>query len=802
MYSVYGDGICVYNDLYLSGAINALTPKLDLADNTAGTLEITLPVGNAGYDKLERLSSEIVVKRDNEEIWAGRIISEKKNFQNSRILTCEGELAYLNDTTQSPTEYNEIDVYSFVEALLTEHNSKVADNKQLEMGSITVNETISRITNNETTMESISEHLVDKLGGHIRIRRIYDETGVLHRYFDYLKDYPNTNGQTIRFGQNLLDFTRNWDMSEYATVIMPRGAKLDTSPIESVDAYLDVSSVNGGSRYVTNEDAIKMYGWIELVVDWEDITDPSELLQKAKDYLSDEQFDDVVIEVSAVDLRYLSKDVQSINLLDNVRCISRPHGMDKVFPITKLSIQLDSAENSTYTLGDTAKESSLTASTRAANTAILERIAKIPNEKTILDKARDNATSIMNMATQGYVTIIKNQDGSEYLAVSSENANIAYDPSADEWKTDTKLWKWSINGLAYSKDGGRNFTDAAITMDGAIVANFITTGTMSADRIRTGILESSESHDNWSSTKYYYQGNAVIHNNKTWRAVTYVGKGKEPGVTVWSETTTTTGATDWSYSTAYTKGDIVKYDDKYWVALVANTNYYPGETYWIQINKKNVVFDLNNGSLSILSGSISLGIDANGSYKFQVDDSGYLTAEYGKIGGFTISAWSIYNDTIHLNSGGMSFYKDNNLLGNYGTQYWVKKPEVKGLSVSMENGTGYITWGYKDTASADSYTIKLMYNSTDLPDNDGGTFVGDRIHLGTYMQLDHYGFSFNYQVEEYTSFTVVKKSITGELTDYPRKLELPFNLKRNGNSLNWEYVECYICNGVIMTRLT
>lgn len=489
MYSVYGDGICIYNDLYLAGAVNALTPKLDLADNTAGTLEITLPVGNAGYDKLERLSSEMVVKRDNEEIWAGRIISEKKNFQNSRILTCEGELSYFNDTTQPPTEYNEIDVYSFVKALLTEHNSKVADDKQLEMGSITVNETISRITNNETTMESISEHLVDKLGGHIRIRRVYDENGVLHRYFDYLKDYPNTNGQTIRFGQNLLDFTRNWDMSEYATVIMPRGAKLDTSPIESVDAYLDVSSVNGGSRYVTNEDAIKMYGWIELVVDWEDITDPSELLQKAKDYLADEQFDDVVIEVSAVDLRYLSKDVQSISLLDNVRCISRPHGMDKVFPVTKLSIQLDSPKNSTYTLGDTIKESTLTASTRAANTAILERIAKIPNEKTILDKAQDNATSIMNMATQGYVTIIKNQNGSEYLAVSSENANVAYNPSTDKWKTGTKLWKWSINGLAYSKDGGRNFTDAAITMDGAIVANFITTGTMSADRIRTGILE-------------------------------------------------------------------------------------------------------------------------------------------------------------------------------------------------------------------------------------------------------------------------------------------------------------------------
>lgn len=650
MYSIYGDGICIYNDLCLGNIVNALTPKLTLADNTAGTLEITLPIGNAGYDILERLGSEIIVKRDGDDIWAGRIIKEKKNFQNSRILTCEGELAYLNDTTQPPNEYNEVDVYTFVEAILSEHNSKVAEDKQFEIGSITVNETISRITNNETTMESISEHLVDKLGGHIRVRRVYDENRVLHRYFDYLKDYPNTNGQTIRFGQNLIDFTSNWDMSEYATVIMPRGAKLDSSPIESVDAYLDVSSVNGGSRYVTNEDAIKMYGWIEVVVDWDDITEPSELLQKARDYLADEQFDDVVIEISAVDLRYLSKDARPIELLDNVRCISKPHGMDKVFPVTQLTIQLDSPENSTYTLGDTTKESTLTASTRAANTEILERIAKIPNEKTILDKAQDNATSIMNMATQGYVTIVKNQNGSEYLAVSSESANIAYNPTNDTWKDGTKLWKWGINGLGYSKDGGRNY-GLAITMDGAIVANFITTGTMSADRIRTGILEDES---------------------------------------------------------------------------------------------KNTKWDLTEGVLTMKKGSISLGISPsypNG--RFSVKDNGYLTSEFGVIGGFTIDAWHIYNDSLSLGYDGLRFTKIINetteKAGFFGTQYWKRNPDNYGLVMSVDPEMTYMGWFQKETASAESSTMKIMYSSKDLlTDDEKSVFAGGRVHLGCDIDLNNY----------------------------------------------------------------
>lgn len=685
MYSVYGDGICIYNDIYLSGAINALTPKLNLSDNSAGSLEITLPVGNAGYEKLERLSSEIIVKRDKEEIWAGRIIGEKMNFQNSRVLTCEGEFAYFNDTTQPPTEYNEVDVYSFILALINEHNSKVETNKQFEIGVITVEETISCVTDNETTMEAFQNHLIDKLGGHMRVRRVYDEDGQLHKYVDYLKDYPNTNGQTIRFGENLLDFTRNWDMNEYVTVLMPRGAKLDKSPIESINAYLDVSSVNGGSRYVTNEEGIKRFGWIELVVDFEDITEPEELLQKAKEYLEDKQFDDVVIDVSAVDLRYLSKDTLPINLLDNVRCVSRPHGMDRIFSVTELSIQLDNPSNSTYTLGDTVKENSITVSSR---------IAKMPSEVTILNKADHNATSIINMATQGYVTIIKNQNGSEYLTISSENANIVYEPETDTWKPDTKLWKWSVNGLGYSKDGGRTF-GTAITMDGAIVANYVTAGTMSADRIRTGILQDENGNTKW---------------------------------------------------------------------------------------------DLSEGVLTMKKGSVTLGVtDEWPDGRFSVKDNGYLIAEYGKIGGFTISAYSIYNDSLTLNSSGLHFNYKAEEVGSFATQYWSSSPSDRGVAMNIEENVSYITWS-QYSSEYGYYFSKILYTSTELMFDDGSTTIADSISFGADIDLySSQGFVFKNNGNTYRSV-----SITDSSEKYLEQIRL--------NTPNGSYVDVYICDGVIMRK--
>lgn len=486
MYSVKGDNVTIYSDNYLTESVAGISPKLTLKDNSAGSFEITLPPGNAGYEKLERLSSEIVVYRDNSEIWSGRIISEKRDFWNNRVLTCEGELAYLNDTTQPPAKFEDLTVRQFLESLLINHNSKVGTDKQFTIGAVTVNETVSRCTNNENTLSAINDHLISYFGGHLRIRK---DNGI--RYLDYFADWPTTNTQEIRFGQNLIDFTRNWDMTNLATVVMPKGARLDESEIEGLDAYLDVASVNGGSRYVTNEEGVAQFGWIEVVVSWGDITDPNDLLSKAKEYLTNQQFDEMVVEVSAVDLRYLGLTNDSIKLLDEVRCISRPHGMDRIFPVTELSIQLDKPDGSIYTLGSKI-QNTLTSTSKDVNSEILNRIDRLdrqPTPQQILQSAKDNASQIINSATRGYVTIVKNSAQTESMVISSD---LTYNSNTDLWSNQTRLWRWNIGGLGYSKDGGRTY-GTAITMDGSIVADYINTGVLT-----TVLIQDVNGNSSWN----------------------------------------------------------------------------------------------------------------------------------------------------------------------------------------------------------------------------------------------------------------------------------------------------------------
>lgn len=472
MYSIYADGICIYNDVFSLDDMKVVNPKLTMEDSAAGSLELTLPHTNKAYSTIVRMVTDISVKKHGEEIWSGRVLSESKDFWNNRVLYCEGELAFFNDSVQPPAEYAGKSIREYLEQLIAVHNSQVGANRHFAIGAVTVvDENFpTYYTNYEKTMALINA-LVETYGGHIRIRKV---DGI--RYVDYLKEFPDTCSQVIQFGSNLIDFVRNWDSAEYATAIVPLGNRLDESPIEALDAYLTVESVNDGSLYVQSDEAVQNYGWIVKTVNWDDVSDPEVLLEKAKEYLADLQFDNLELELSALDLHYLDVNTEAVKLLDEIRVISRPHGLDRMFPVTKLEIPLDHPENTQFKMGDTVQVS-LTSVSNQTNSEVLEKIDGLPKAHSILKEAKENATEIMNMATTGYITITRDEHGSDTLYISNVR---------DYTKAD-KLWKWNMNGLGYSNDGGKTF-GLAITMDGSIVADYVNTGILNADVIRAGVL--------------------------------------------------------------------------------------------------------------------------------------------------------------------------------------------------------------------------------------------------------------------------------------------------------------------------
>ena len=514
MYQIFANNAIIFDDTTPLPSLKVIEPKLTLEDNNAGSLVFKLPPGNVAYDSITCMTTEVIVKQDDVEIWRGRVITEETDFWKCKKYTAEGELAYLNDTIQLPAKYttSNTTVASFLRSLLTKHNSQIGNsgiNKVFNVDNtgpaITVDDgdtlddssAINRYTNYETTLKCINEKLVDKLGGHLRIRHQGGK-----RYLDYLEDYTEigASDQEIRFGVNLLDYVSNLDSVDWVTAICPRGKRLEIDekdqPIAGLEAYTNVSTAaadgswhTAGSYFVTNANMVSQYGFISAVVDWDEVTDVTILRNKAKKYLQSVVFDQLCLEISAVDLHYLNPSIETLKIQETVRCISEPHGMDTSFPVTKVEIDLNNPSNTKYTLG-TKVSSSLTAAQNKANSALTQYVNDtfVPTESKILTEAQATATSLINGAAAGGVA--------SWMYGTDGNGNALIDQTAATPKVPTGIrvanaqkdanatnrWLWTTGGLGHYK---RNNTstlwknvnvNVAMTMDGKIVADRITTG--------------------------------------------------------------------------------------------------------------------------------------------------------------------------------------------------------------------------------------------------------------------------------------------------------------------------------------
>ena len=458
MYKVYCNSQSIYT--LADESLTMIDPVVTVKANCAGAFTFTLTPAHPYYEKIKKLTDIITVKRDDEEIFCGRVTDEDTDFFKQKKFTCEGELAYLNDSIQRPAQYSLVSPESFLSSLISNHNSQVDDYKKFTMGTVTVKDgdvsntsnEISRYTNYETTAECINKKLLEPLGGVLRIRK---ENGI--RYLDYLEDYPEVSTQEITFGSNLLDFSKTISAADIATCCIPLGATKETSEIQALDERITCADANAGSDYVFVKDAVDLYGKIFKTVTWDNVTEPKNLVTKAKEWLTDAQYENLVIQAKIIDLHMTDRTISTIKLLQKVRVFSKPHELNKYFPVTELELHLNDPGNDTITLGSSEKAGTLTASTIKSGETITQMIERLPSKSSLLERAKENASNLIETATSGYIMLKPDAKGNpEELLIMDTN-----DPA-----TATKVWRWNINGLGYSKSGYNGRYDTAMTMDG------------------------------------------------------------------------------------------------------------------------------------------------------------------------------------------------------------------------------------------------------------------------------------------------------------------------------------------------
>lgn len=450
----------------------------EYAGNSPGYLKFKITPKHPYYDKILPLSSELFVYEDGMEIFRGRSMTTEEEFNRTHQITCESDLAYLCDSIIRPFEFQG-SIVEFMTQVLKIHNEQVEARKQYLLGRVNVvdsNNYINRSNSDYScSLDCLRDKLVKTHGGYLRTRC---ESG--KRYLDYLTDGGGINDQVIRYGVNLADYSKTQDATELFTALIPTGADLEdtSSGEESTTKTVDITSVNGGKDFIYDEDAVQRYGWIFRQHKWEDVTLPENLIKKARAYLEQSIYLSDVLKLTAVDLANVDVDIKRLQTGYWTKVISRPHGVDVMYILEEHTRNLQEPGKDTVSLGGTiATLSGSMAKSQKELSAKVEQVGQAATKG--IDQKINNATQLISGGLGGYVVIGRSENG------QPEEILILDAPTKANAKNVIRLNK---NGIGFSTSGYNGVYRNAWTIDGNLIADFITSGTMYADRIKGGTL--------------------------------------------------------------------------------------------------------------------------------------------------------------------------------------------------------------------------------------------------------------------------------------------------------------------------
>ena len=359
---IHADGAVAYDSRLEDYTLLGLKTTTGL--NKGGTAEIVMPPGHPAYNSFVSYKTVVTLRENGALRFRGRALYPTDDFYNIRTITCEGERCFLRDAVIRPYTYT-ADPASIFSAAVALYNAEVDEFKQFTLGVCTVtdaNDYIRMESESAETFADFFDKLVDRCGGYI----VFTDAADGKRAINWLAEIDAESGQTIEFGENLLEFARSGQSAELATAVLPYGAQLEDG------TRVTIESVNGGLDYIEDAEAVALRGRIMATVVWDDVTEPANLLKKAQEWLAEHKLVIVSLELTAADLSRMDKNIDSYEVGDRVHVLSKPHGVDGYFQLTERTIDWLQHDGGSITLGRTV--TSLTGAdviaTQSANRAV------------------------------------------------------------------------------------------------------------------------------------------------------------------------------------------------------------------------------------------------------------------------------------------------------------------------------------------------------------------------------------------------------------------------------------------------
>jgi phage minor structural protein len=614
----------------------------------------------------------------------------------------------------------------------------------------------------ESTSEIGPCHVREALGG--TEGSILDNWGGEYHFDNFLvenrKQRGLDTGVTIEYGKNLTDYNQDRELENVFTSVYPYANKqTDDGGQQLIILPEKIIHLASEGQY-----PVKRTLMLDLSQD-ESVTDADSLRAAAQKYAQNNKIDrpSVSWAIKFQDLRK-TEDYKNIAALEQcglcdyvIVRFSRYSIFEKAeiievdYDVLKeqyISIDLgDPVSNFVTDFQDSQKET-----------------RKVISPTGFLQQAINKATQAITGQSGGYVRLNPALNPQEILIMNTPDIATA-----------TKVWRWNLGGLGYSKHGYNGPYELAMTMDGEIVANFITAGVLRGILIEgTNIhaLNPDKSFDAWLNS----DGFNILKNGQTKFKVDADGNldtygasihgGSIEGSSFYIQNSGLQGWLDGNGLNFVKDGNPV-----FHIGTDGSVNTYgaalhggsiDGSSFHVQNGAMNIWLDgngfhMNVNDFDILIDSTGIRALKGGTEVFSVKPDGSAT-----FSGIVLAKDDNGNTAARLHSNGLEFYKDGRFLASLGRIFTA---DQQGIGLAIQDGD-FVSINRKD-GSDFPFIAKFERNTLGLyaGSNHYITLGGGEYH----MNIGDSGFEMDHGIFRVTSAgtyrMVVQPGETGLWTD-------------------------------------
>lgn len=300
-------------------------------------------------------------------------------------------------------------------------------------------------------------------------------------------------GYIVKYGINIIDITQEINIAETYTGIYPYAKYYpETESIEDREEIIVTLPEHILlSRYAGNygKQNILILDMTDQFTEDEQMTE-SALRNKATDYVKNSGFDVPKVSMTITPAALWQtpeykqfKKLTAIGLCDTVTVSFEKLGIETTAKVVEYYFNVLSEKYDSLVLGDASSNFADTINQTIAdiNKNKQELHNQAVNSRRNLENAIKNATEKITGQSGGYVVLNPPENPQEILIMDTPDINTA-----------VNIWRWNSGGLGHSSNGYDGPYDTAITMDGQIVADYITTGTLDGGLIKADSITANQ----------------------------------------------------------------------------------------------------------------------------------------------------------------------------------------------------------------------------------------------------------------------------------------------------------------------